>query len=76
MPYPLTQNMLFVILLSPGSPAGPLFSLFFGWWAKPGVDTSALWDHYPLSCIRVAFRGDELVQLEGHTFFETDGSKF
>ena len=58
MPYPLTQNMLFVILMSPSSLAGPLFSLFFGWWAKPGVDTSALWDHYPVSCIRVASRGE------------------
>ena len=43
MPYPLTQNMLFIILTSPGSLAGPVFSLFFGWWAKPSVDTSALW---------------------------------
>jgi hypothetical protein len=59
MPYPLTQNMLFVILTSPGPPAGSLFSLFFGWWAESGVDTSALWDHYQVSCIRVAARGDE-----------------
>jgi hypothetical protein len=56
--YPLIQNMLFVILTNPGSPAGLLFSLFFGWWVESGVDTSALWEQYPDSCIRVASRGE------------------
>ena len=38
LPCLITQNTLLLILTSHGSPAGPWFSLIFGWWATAAAD--------------------------------------